>query len=268
MININIDPILFRWGPVALGWHGLWLAAGVVIGSGVFVHEGRRKGVDFGHLDELILWTVILGYVGARLLHVLLYDWETYAAQPVRILAVHEGGLAVYGALIGGTIAMAGYARWRGLSFWHLVDAAALGIPAGVIVGRVGCTIAGDVCGVPTHGAWGLVYWHPRALVPPYLRGVATFPAPSVLQTWNACLLMLLLVLQRREHLPGVLFLTYMIIYSVGRFVVSFWQVEEPLVVGLKATQVVALAIAGLAILFSLYLRVRASQTVHASAGR
>jgi phosphatidylglycerol:prolipoprotein diacylglycerol transferase len=267
MIHIDIDPILFRWGAIAIGWHGLWLAASVFIAYQAFTLEGRRKGIDHHYLSELILWTAILGYIGARLLHVLDH-WQVYAAQPARILAVHKGGLALYGALIGGTIATVGYARWKNLSFWYLADAIAVMIPMGEIVGRVGCTINGDVAGVPIQGSWGLVYWHPNASIPAYLLGVPTFPAPTMLQIWNVGLLALFLVLRKRLHLSGSLFLTCMIAYSLGRFIVSIWQPGEPLLFGLKKTQALSLAIISLGILLLLYLRTQASSSSHASSNR
>lgn len=263
MININIDPILFRWGPITVGWHGLLLTAGIVIAYQVVVLEGRRKGIHQRYLSELIVWAAILGYIGARLLHVL-DRWEVYADQPLRILAVHKGGMALYGTLIGGTIATIAYARWKKLSFWNLADAIALGIPMGEIVGRFGCTINGDVWGIPTNGTWGLVYWHPNASIPAYLLGVPTFPAPTMLQVWNAGLLILLIVLRKRLCLSGTLLLTCLMVYSLGRFIVSIWQHNEPFLFGLKQAQVVALGIISLGILLLLYLRTQASSVSRA----
>ena len=126
MIHINIDPVLFHLGPLVVTWHGLWLAAGVAIGCVIFLLEGPKQGLDRNHQYEVIFWCVVCGYVGARLLHVLLYDWQVYVTNPLRILAIHEGGLTILGGVVGGTIAAVGYARWKRLSFWHLADAIAL----------------------------------------------------------------------------------------------------------------------------------------------
>lgn len=259
MVDITINPVLVQWGPIAIGWHGLWLAAGIVLGYLVFRFESRRVELDRDRLTGFLLWLAISGYIGARLLHVFLYDWETYAGQPLKILAVQEGGLAVYGGLIGGTIAAVAYARWKDLAFWHLADATAVPIAAGVIVGRVGCTILGDVAGLPTNGAWGLVYWHPNAAVPAHLLGVPTFPAPIMMQFWNVGLLLLLFALRKRLQLPGALFLIFLIVYSVGRFLISIWQPESLLLFGLRPTQLVALLVTSLAILSLVYLRKEAS---------
>lgn len=256
VIHIRIDPILVRLGPITIAWHGLWLAAGVLLGFLVFLHEGRRRGIERVHLLQVILWVLVSGYVGARLFHVFLYDWDAYSAQPLKILTVQTGGLSVYGALIGGTLSVALYTRWSRLPFWKLADAAMIGIAAGEIVGRVGCTIAGDVPGVPTGGSWGLVYWHSNTSLSPNLLRVPTFPAPIAMMVWNTGLLLLLLLLLRdRLQLPGALFLIGMIVYSAGRFIISIWQVENPFIWGLKPTQLLALIVICAATLALLGLR-------------
>ncbi len=265
MIHIRIDPVLVQIGPLTVAWHGLCLAAGVLLGCLLFLHEGRRRGIERDRLLELLLWVMVVGFAGARLLQVLLYDWAAYKAEPLRILSVQGGGLAVYGALIGGTLAVALYSRQRGLHFWHVADAAMVAIAAGEIVGRVGCTIAADVPGIPTNGAWGLVYWHPNTALPPGFLGVPTFPAPIAMQIWNTGLLFLLLLLRTRLQLPGALFLIGMAIYSAGRFVVSIWQVEEPLPWGPKPTQFVAVIVV-CAVLFALFLLRRQARSRPASA--
>ena len=258
MIHINIDPILLRWGDVTIGWHGLWWMGGLFIAFQIFIHEGQRRGVDPNHLFNFIVWGTIAGFIGARLLYVL-QNWKMYAAQPARILMLYEGGIRLYGALIAGMIVMVGYARWKSLPFWSLADAWALALPVGEIIGRVGCTINGDVWGEPTSAAWGLVYWHPDALIPAYLRGVPTFPIPTMIQIWSAGLLVLLLMLRERLRSPGSLFLICLTVYSLGRFTISTWQPQEQVLLGLKQTQVVSLSVISLGILLLLYLRKWAS---------
>lgn len=247
MLNVQIDPVLARWGPLSITWHGLFLAAGVALGCLLFVLRARRQGQDLEVALQLIVWVVCIGYLGARLLHVFLYEPATYLDEPFRILAIHTGGLSVYGGLVGGTLAVIVFAHRRRLSFWLLADACMVGIVAGELVGRIGCTLAGDVAGVPTDGSWGLVYWHPGASVPAELIGLPTFPAPVAMQIWNAGLLILLLFLQKHLALPGTLFLTGMILYSAGRFVINVWQIEETIILGLKPTQLVAVLGVGLA---------------------
>jgi hypothetical protein len=82
MIHIRIDPVLFQWRDVIVGWHGLGLAAGLFVAYQVIVREGRRKGIARHHLDELLCWIAVLGYIGARLLHVLGSICDSAAENP------------------------------------------------------------------------------------------------------------------------------------------------------------------------------------------
>ncbi|MCL7453423.1 MAG: prolipoprotein diacylglyceryl transferase [Anaerolineae bacterium] len=138
-MTIGIDLVLLDLGSIALSWHGLFLAAGVLVVYAIAVREGTRQGFSHRSLSELALWMIFLGFGGARLLSVL-EAWPVYAADPVRILAVPEGGLTVTGAILGGLVAALIYARRRQLDGWRLLDVLALAVPAGCTVGRVGCT--------------------------------------------------------------------------------------------------------------------------------
>jgi phosphatidylglycerol:prolipoprotein diacylglycerol transferase len=253
MVNIYLDPVLLRWGPLTLSWHGLCLAAGLAILYVIAVRQGMRMGFPRESLSELALWLVVLGLAGARLLHVLQY-WRLYMAAPLRILAVYEGGMTVNGAICGVIVGTILYARWKQLCLWKLADLLVIAAPLASIVGRVGCTISGDVWGLPTHRSWGLVYWHENASLPPDLLGVPTWPAPVMLQAWNLGLFLLLLGLRSRVPGDGFLFATYLVVYALGRFVVNTWQAGEVAVLGLKFFQVVALGfvLLGLAVMLAL----------------
>jgi phosphatidylglycerol:prolipoprotein diacylglycerol transferase len=222
----------------------------------IAVREGTRKGFSRQSLSELALWSVVLGFVSARLLHVLQY-WRFYKAAPLRILAVHEGGLTVNGAIFGVVVVTVVFARWKRLNLWKLVDVLAMAAPVAFVVARVGCTINGDVWGLPTNGSWGLVYWHRNASIPPELLGVPTFPAPTVLQLWNLGLLVLLLTLRRRVPGDGFLFAVYLGVYALGRFIVNLWQAGDVVVLGLKFFQVVALVLFLLGAGLMIYLQSR-----------
>lgn len=242
MINIWIEPVLLRWGTMTLPWHGLLLAAGVLVVYAGAIHEGTRQGFSRQSLSEMALWMLFPSFAGARLLGVL-REWPAYACDPARILTMSGGGLTVTGGLLGGIAVAVVYARRRGLDGWKLLDILAVAVPPGYIVGRVGCIINGDVCGLPTGGKWGLVYWNPRASIPAELLGVPTFPAPIALQVWSAVLLVLLLVLRRRAPYNGLLFSIYLVGYGAGRVIINIWQAGEPVIAGLKFTQIVNLGL-------------------------
>jgi phosphatidylglycerol:prolipoprotein diacylglycerol transferase len=242
MLIIDIDPNLWQWGVLKVGWHGVCLFLGLLIGYAILLRLGNLWGFTLEKLSGLFIVLVLSGYVGARLLYVAL-NWPSFAVQPARIASIYEGGMTVYGGILGGLLAVIVYSRLVRLPLWALGDAAAVAVAAGEIVGRFGCLINGDVWGLPTGGGWGLVYVHPNALIPAELRGVALFPAPIAYQTWGLGMLTLLYLLQRRSHRPGTLFLTFLLAYAAGRALICVWMPVERLWGGITTTQVTSLCV-------------------------
>ena len=154
MVTINIDPILSHLGPLAISWYGLAVAAGLLVGIWLITREAARKGLPVEPVFDLMLWTALGGLVGARLLYVL-DRWPFYAANPLQIVAIHTGGLSIMGAILGGGLAAAVLARWKGVPVRRFFDAAAPGLVLGQAIGRFGCLVTGDTVGRPTDSSWG-----------------------------------------------------------------------------------------------------------------
>jgi phosphatidylglycerol:prolipoprotein diacylglycerol transferase len=266
MVTIDVDPILLRWGPLTLSWHGLFLAAGVLLLYALVVRQGERQGFSRESLSKLALGALVLGLAGARLLHVI-QDWRVYAAQPLRILAVYEGGLTVNGAIGGALLATLLFCLKTRQSWWKLADVLALAAPLAFALGRVGCTINGDVWGLPTGGSWGLVYQHPDAFLPAGLLGVPTFPVPTLLQLWNLGLFGLLLALRGRRP-DGFLLATYLLVYGLGRLLAGAWQAGAVVAAGLNSLQVVALGLMLLGAAMLIALRWKEARASVAGRGR
>ncbi|MBI4491649.1 MAG: prolipoprotein diacylglyceryl transferase [Chloroflexi bacterium] len=245
LLTINIDPVLVHLGPVALSWYGLAVAAGVLVGVWLTLREARRKGLPTEAVADLAVWVVVGGLAGARLLHVL-DRWDFYAANPGLILALQNGGLAILGAVLGGTLA-GGLVAWRQeLPVRPLSDAAAPGLVLGQAIGRLGCLVTGDAVGRPTDGSWGLVYLNPGALVPQL--GVAYEPVFLYEQFWDLAIFALLWLLRQRLPAEGRLFALYLGLYAAGKFALTFLRTEAVWLWGLQEAQFLALAALALAI--------------------
>jgi phosphatidylglycerol---prolipoprotein diacylglyceryl transferase len=136
-IDIGFDPIIAQLGPFQLGWHGLFTALAVLVAIHLAAVLGRREGVDPGTIYGIASWGVVGGIVGARAFHVADH-LSYYLANPLLIPAIWEGGIAVYGAFLGGLLG-GGIAAWRArLPIWPLLDVAAPAMLVGQAIGRVG----------------------------------------------------------------------------------------------------------------------------------
>lgn len=254
-IAIDIDPVILQLGHFSLRWYGVATAVAMIVGFALVTHEAKRKGIPEDALRSMALWVIAAGVVGARLLHVI-DNWGYYLANPWAVLAVQEGGLAIFGAILGGSAAGIFYARRRGLPLGRVADAAAPAAVLGQAIGRIACIINGDAVGAPTNLPWGFVYTNPGTLAPSL--GQAYQPTQAYEMVWDLLVFGVLWWARDRLKVDGLLFLAYLMLYSVGKFVISFWRLEPIFLFGLREAQVVALGIIAFTIILAANLLSRA----------
>lgn len=238
MITVSIDPILFSIGHFMIRWYSLIVLTAIVIGLWLTAREAERRGFNKDDVYDGALWVVIGGFMGARLFHVLDHWPHEYAADPIRALYIWEGGLAIWGGVAGGLIAIAILSRRRGWRFPRLLDATAPGLVLAQAIGRVACIITGDAMGKPTTGPIGFAYTSPNAMVPQL--GVYYTPMPVYEIVVNLGIFAILWQLRRRNWPDGLLFLVYLSLYSVERFLLAFTSSYQVIAFGLTQSQIVA----------------------------
>ena len=243
-LTFSFDPVIAQWGPFQLGWHGLFTALALIVALWLAGRLARARGVPPEVLSSVATWGVVGGIVGARVFHVLDH-LSFYADNPLLIPAVWEGGIAVYGAFIGGLIG-GGIVVWRSrLDPWPLLDIAAPSMLVGQAIGRLGCTCNGDAWGADATGCpfcLAIRYTNQNDLLPADLKGVPTYAYP-LYEIASEVLLLAGLWLARR-HLrdrPGLTFLVGAVGYAIIRFGLTFYRQEAIILAGLQEAQVIAL---------------------------
>jgi phosphatidylglycerol:prolipoprotein diacylglycerol transferase len=238
-MHIGLDPEIAHIGSFSIGWHGVLMLVGIVVGVALTLLLARRLGMPDEITYTAAIWAIIFGFVGARLTHVI-DNWAFYSRDPVEILAIQRGGLGWYGALIGGILGVAIYARLKKFSLGRFADATAPGIILGLSFGRIGCTLNGDSPGTPTSLPWGLTYTNPDSFAPLW---VSTHPAAVYEIFWNMAILAVLWRLWKRLSPDGSLFLVSLVLYSVGRFTISWFRAEDHVLGPLHQSHIISLAI-------------------------
>jgi phosphatidylglycerol:prolipoprotein diacylglycerol transferase len=233
---------MLRFGNFEIGWYSTIIMLAIIAAIGMAIYEGKKKGISSEQIISLAPWVVVGGLVGARLFHVI-DRWDIYAGNPLQIFMVQQGGLAIWGGLAGGFIAVIIFAKLKKISLGRLADTMVPALLVAQIIGRFACIINGDASGSATNLPWGFIYINPGAMIPGDLFGVPTHPYPVYEMLWNLAGLAMVLRLRRYLKTDGLLFLSYLSFYAIGRFVLTFVRRETIWLWGLQEAQVIAVAI-------------------------
>ncbi|MDB9369361.1 prolipoprotein diacylglyceryl transferase [Nodularia spumigena CS-586/05] len=253
-------PVIVEIGPITIRWYGLLIATAVLIGVSLSQYLAKRRNVNPELISDLSIWLVIGAIPAARLYYVL-FQWSEYSQHPERIIAIWQGGIAIHGAIIGGTLAALIFAKVNQVSFWQLTDLVAPSLILGQAIGRWGNFFNSEAFGRPTNLPWKL--YIPPQNRPPTLANFEYFHPTFLYESlWNLIVFALLMALffrglsgKPRLRL-GTLFLTYLVAYSFGRLWIEGFRIDSLMLGPLRIAQVVSLSgiVVGLAGLAWLYL--------------
>lgn len=241
MIPISIDPIIFSLGHFHLRWYSLILMAAIAIGYWFVEREAVRKGYKSEDIADSALWIIAAGLIGSRLFHVIDHWQDSFAANPIRALYVWEGGLAIWGGVLGGLLAVAILAHIHHWKLPRLLDSFVPGLVLAQAVGRVACIITGDAVGKPTSGPFGFAYISPNAAVPQL--GVYYTPTPVYEIIMNLAIFAFLWSLRKRNLPDGILTLIYLALYSFMRFFIAFTSAYQIIAFGLNQAQLISILV-------------------------
>jgi len=242
-IRIGIDPDLFSIGSLTIGWHGVMVVLAVIVGVAVPLWLAKGANIDRSTIYAIAPWAILGGIVGARLFHVL-DNLDVYTDDPLLAIKFWEGGVSIFGAILGGTLAGVVCAKLRGISVGRLADVVAPGLILAQAVGRIGCTINGDAYGTATSLPWGVSYTHPDAASNTEPAPYIGHPVPVYEIIWDLMIFAVIWKLRGRIRPEGSLFLVYLSLYSLGRFFFSFLRGGEEKVLGpLHQAHIIAIVV-------------------------
>lgn len=237
----NIDPVIFAIGPFAIRWYALAFVFGLLIGwrylrifnnwAPAVTGETRilsftsRAGPEGAedvkrNVDDFLVWATIGVVLGGRIGYVLFYNFAYYAANPLAVLQVWQGGMSFHGGLAGMVVAVILFARVRKIPFLALADAVSAAAPIGLFLGRLANFVNGELWGRTTDVPWAVVFpgagptpRHPSQIYEALLEGLVLF--------------LVLFLLSRNETIrrrPGILTGVFFIGYALARGFVELFR--------------------------------------------
>jgi phosphatidylglycerol:prolipoprotein diacylglycerol transferase len=242
MIVIGMNPNMIDLGWFVLTWHGFFSFVGVVVAVLLVARWAPREGIVSDVIYSTAIWAIIGGILGARAVHVI-DRWDFYSDNPVEIIAIWRGGIALFGAIVGGFAGGAIYAKLQGYPIGRLADLTAPALIIAQTIGRIGDIINGEHISKATEHSWGFVYTHSHSLSSQVHGLIASHPAVVYEMIWNMIVLGVVWWLWGRIKPDGMLFALYISLYSFGRFFITFLRDDKVWFLGLQEAHLIAILI-------------------------
>ncbi|MFC5338123.1 prolipoprotein diacylglyceryl transferase [Leucobacter denitrificans] len=242
----------FQIGPLTIHLYALWIILGIVLAAIWTSRRLTRRGGENGVVFDFVVWSVLLGIIGARLYHVVTH-WGDYFVpgkqwwnpfEENAIWNIWDGGIAIFGALLGGAIGVLIASRLTGVRFLSFADALVPGLMLAQAFGRLGNYFNHELFGGPTTLPWGLEIESTNPAFPIGLPAGTLFHPTFLYEIiWSLAGIVVLLALEKKLHLRwGRLFALYLVWYGIGRAIIESMRVDPSLLfLGLRTNVLAAL---------------------------
>jgi phosphatidylglycerol:prolipoprotein diacylglycerol transferase len=240
MHTFAINPIFFQLGGLEVRWYGVILGLAALAGLLLAIQEGKRFGIKPEFFMDLLLFGAPSAIIAARIYYVA-FKWEDYKGNFVDVFKIWNGGIAIYGAIIGAFICGIIYSRYKGYSFWRIVDISVPSLLVGQMIGRWGNFMNQEAYGAPVQESFLRDTLHLPSFIVNNMyivdsavpEGAFRHPAFLYESLWSLVGLGILFLLRRQRFLrAGELMASYFIWYSIGRFFIEALRIDSLAFIG------------------------------------
>jgi phosphatidylglycerol:prolipoprotein diacylglycerol transferase len=262
---LSIDRYGIYIGSLTIHFYALILMTGMLTAAWLTARRAKAHGLDSEHVWDGFVWVIALAIVGARLYHVLTptpksgLSFDYYMQNPLQIFAIWNGGLGIYGGLVGGAIGVWLYGRYYKQPLLKWFDMAVPGVALAQAIGRWGNFVNNELYGAPTDLPWGL-YIPPEKRLPGYEQSDRFHPLFLYESLWNLASFAVLILIERRfraQLRDGDLTLMYLMLYPIGRFLLDFVRLDNNGMGPLSTAQLVSLATCAISLGVLIFRHVR-----------
>lgn len=221
-INWNIDPEIFRIGPLAVRYYGLMWALAFYLGYVVFQRFVKNEKLPANFLDSLTMYMIVGTIIGARLGHCLFYEPAYYITHPLEILKIWHGGLASHGAAIGILVSLYMLGKKWKMPMIYIMDRVVIAVALGGALIRIGNFMNSEIYGNVTNLPWGVIFERAGEVFPKHPTQI--YEALAYLVLWG--FLMYYYKRKKGKMCTGFVFGIFLIVLFTSRFLIEF--IKEP----------------------------------------
>ena len=252
-------------------WYGIFIGLGVILGVLLALHEAKRTGQNPDTYLDFIIYAMIIAIVGARLYYVI-FSWDFYSQHPEKIFAIREGGLAIYGGIIGGVLTAIVYSHLKKKSFWVMADTMAPSLILGQMLGRWGNFFNKEAFGGFTDNLFAMRYQLSQVrasdVTPDILQNLVTVNGVDYIQVhptflyesmWSLCVFIILLILQRKKKFDGQVCATYFFGYALGRVWIEGLRTDQLCIGNVPVSQALSAVLIIASVVLYVYCKKKAA---------
>ena len=230
-IKFDVNPIAIDF-PFLGGiyWYGIIIALGILLGFLYSSALAKKEGEKSDTVTDILLYSIPVSVICARIYYVA-FSWESYKNNLSSIYKIWEGGIAIYGAVIGAVLTAFIYCRVKKLNILKIFDICCLGLMIGQLVGRWGNFVNCEAYGGPCSALWGMSI----------NGGAPVHPTFLYESLWNLIGLIILSVLHKKRPFYGFTFFNYLSWYGVGRFFIEGLRTDSLYIGAMRISQIVAI---------------------------
>lgn len=251
--------------------YGLIIGIGVICGVLMAVHMAKLEKMNPDIIWDFAIYAVIFSVIGARIYYVV-FSWDSYKNDLLSIFNTRQGGLAIYGAVIGAFTTLFVYSRLKKLSPYQIGDCGVYGLVLGQIIGRWGNFFNREAFGSFTDSLFAMRLpieaVRAKDIAESHLAGMATYGATNFIQVhptflyegiWNLCLLIAMLVYHKHKKYHGQMCLIYLGGYGIGRFMIEGLRTDQLLIphTQIAVSQMLGIILFVFAVALNVYIRIR-----------
>lgn len=252
-------------------WYGIFIGLGVILGVLLALYEAKRTGQNPDTYLDFIIYAMIISIIGARLYYVI-FSWDFYSQHPEKIFAIREGGLAIYGGIIGGVLTAIVYSRVKKKNFWVMADTMAPSLILGQMLGRWGNFFNKEAFGGFTDNLFAMRYQLSQVrasdVTPDILQNLVTVNGVDYIQVhptflyeslWSLCVFIILLILQRKKKFNGQVCATYFFGYALGRVWIEGLRTDQLCIGNVPVSQALSAVLIVASVVLYVYCKKKAA---------
>ena len=250
----DLDPVAFSVFNFKVYWYSLSYLFGFILSFfyAKFLILNNLIKIRFKIFEDFLGWAIIAVIIGGRLGYAIFYNLEFYSENLIEIFKIWQGGMSFHGGLIGLTLSIFLYSKFKKIDFFELSNLVAACAPLGLFLGRLANFINGELVGRPTYSEWGVLFnendvlRHPSQIYEAMLEGVVIY-------------IVIFLIFKKKYHISLNVFAVFFIMYGFFRFIIEFFREPDShlglIYINLSMGQILSLPMIAIGLIFLRYNR-------------